>query len=71
MCFGKEAILEKGKELKDKIDKKGSYDFEALKIFYTYEWPDGGTYQLEELLDKELAILNDFEYDAEAKNWMS
>ena len=40
------------------------------EIFYTYERPDGGSYQLEDLLDKELVLLNDFEYDASAKDWM-
>ena len=46
--------------------------FKGLKeVFYTYERPDGGTYQLEDLLGKELVMLNDFEYDAGAKDWMS
>ena len=38
-------------------------------IFKTYTRPDGGSYQLEELLGKELIFLNDFEYDDEAKKW--
>ena len=42
-----------------------------LKIFKTYEMPDGGSYQLEEILDKEMVFLNDFEYDDAAKKWMA
>jgi hypothetical protein len=38
-------------------------------IYRTYERPDGGSHQLEELLDKELVFLNDFEYDEDAKKW--
>ena len=49
-----------------------SFLFKGPKeIFFTYERPDGGSYQLEDLLGKELVILNDFEYDASAKDWMS
>ena len=49
-----------------------SFLFKGLKeIFFTNERPDGGSYQLEDLLGKELVILNDFEYDASAKDWMS
>ena len=33
--------------------------------------PDGGSYQLEDILDKELVFLNDFEYDEAAKKWMA
>ena len=33
--------------------------------------PDGGSYQLEDLLGKELVFLNDFEYDDDAKKWMT
>lgn len=52
-------------------DSGKSFLVKGLKeIFYTYERPDGGSYQLEDLLDKELVLLNDFEYDAEAKKWM-
>jgi hypothetical protein len=52
-------------------DSGKSFLFKGLKeVFYTYERPDGGSYQLEDLLDKELVLLNDFEYDAEAKKWM-
>ena len=40
------------------------------KVFRTHSGPDGDTYQLEDLLDKELVFLNDFEYDAGAKEWM-
>ena len=40
------------------------------QVYYTYERPDGGSYQLEELLDKEVVFLNDFEYDPAAKEWM-
>jgi hypothetical protein len=42
-----------------------------LSIFKTYEMPDGGSYQLEDLLGKELVFLNDFEYDDDAKKWMT
>ena len=48
-----------------------SFVVKGLKeVFSTYERPDGGSYQLEELLDKELVFLNDFEYDASARDWM-
>ncbi len=40
-------------------------------IFKTYTRPDGGSYQLEDLLGKELVFLNDFEYDDETKRWMT
>ena len=39
-------------------------------IFKTYTRPDGGSYQLEELLGKEMLFLNDFEFDASAAKWM-
>ena len=53
-------------------DAGKSFLFRGLKeIFRTYERPDGGSYQLEELLDKELVLLNDFEYDSTAKSWMA
>jgi hypothetical protein len=42
-----------------------------LSIFKTYEMPDGGSYQLEDLLGKELVFLKDFEYDGDAKKWMT
>jgi hypothetical protein len=52
-------------------DSGKSFMVKGLKeVFYTYERPDGGSYQLEDILDKELVLLNDFEYDAEAKKWM-
>ncbi len=41
------------------------------KIFKVYKRPDGGSYQLEALLGKELVFLNDFEYDEDTKKWMS
>ena len=41
-----------------------------LQIYDTYERPDGGSYQLEDLLGKELVFLNDFEFDAGAAAWM-
>jgi hypothetical protein len=41
-----------------------------LQLFHTYTRPEGGSYQLENLLGKELVFLNDFEYDASAKEWM-
>ena len=47
-----------------------SFLFKPLSlIFKTYSRPDGGSYQLEELLGKELVFLNDFEYDEDAKKW--
>ena len=39
-------------------------------IFRCYERPDGGTYQLEDLIGSEVVFLNDFEYDTGAKDWM-
>ena len=51
-------------------DMAKSFLFKPLTlIFRTYERPDGGSYQLEDILDKELIFLNDFEYDEEAKKW--
>ena len=48
-----------------------SFLFTGLKeVYRTYVRPDGGSYQLEELLEKELVYLNDFEYDVGAKEWM-
>ena len=48
-----------------------SFLFKGMKeIFFTYERPDGGNYQLEKILDKELVMLNDFEYDSSAKEWL-
>ena len=48
-----------------------SFLFKGMKeIFFTYERPDSGNYQLETILDKELVLLNDFEYDASAKEWL-
>ena len=38
-----------------------------VKIFKTYSRPDGGSHQLEGILDKEIVFLNDFEYDEDAK----
>ena len=47
-----------------------SHVFKPLAlIFKTYSRPDGGSYQLEDLLGKELVFLNDFEYDEDAKKW--
>ncbi len=47
-----------------------SYLFKPLTlIFRTYTRPDGGSYQLEDILGKELVFLNDFEYDEDAKKW--
>ena len=42
-----------------------------LFAFKTYEMPDGGSYQLQDLVGKELVFLIDFEYDDDAKKWMS
>lgn len=39
-------------------------------VYQCYERPEGGSYQLEDLPGKELVFLNDFEYDASAKDWM-
>lgn len=39
-------------------------------VYRTYTRPDGGSYQLEDLLGAELVFLNDFEYDSGAKDWM-
>ena len=40
-----------------------SYLFDPFALIYrTYTIPDGGAYQLEELLGKELVFLNDFEH---------
>ena len=36
-------------------------------VLRTCERRDGGTYQLDDLLGKELVFFNDFEYDASAK----
>lgn len=48
-----------------------SFLFKGLaEVFATYQRPEGGTHQLEELLGKELVLLNDFEYDEAAKAWM-
>ena len=41
------------------------------EVYTTYERPDGGSYQLEDLAadgGKELVFLNDFSYDASAKD---
>ena len=49
-----------------------SFLFKGLReLFYTYERPDSGTHQLEDLLDKEVVFLNDFEYDSSSKDWMA
>ena len=49
-----------------------SYLYKPLSLIYnTYSRPDGGSYQLEDLLGKELIFLNDFEYDDDAKKWCS
>lgn len=40
------------------------------EVYACYRRPDGGSYQLEDLLGKEVVFLNDFEYDAGAKEWM-
>ena len=48
-----------------------SFLFKGLReVYRCYERPDGGTYQLEDLLDCEVVFLNDFEYDTKAKDWM-
>ena len=38
-------------------------------IYNVYTIPDGGSYQLESILDKELVFLNDFEWDTK-ETWM-
>ena len=40
------------------------------QIYEIYQRPDTGSYQLEDLLGKELVFLNDFEYNEAAKGWM-
>jgi len=40
------------------------------EVYQTYKRPEGGSYQLEDLLEAELVLLNDFEYDTGAKDWM-
>ena len=53
-------------------DAGKSFLFRGFKeIFKVYERPDGGSYQLESLLGKEVVFLNDFEYDSAAKDWLS
>ena len=48
-----------------------SFLVEPLGLIYnTYVRPDGGTYQLEDLVGKELVLLNDFEFDDGAAKWM-
>lgn len=48
-----------------------SFVLKPLFIIYkTYTRPDGGSYQLENLLGKEVVFLNDFEYDESAQKWM-
>ena len=48
-----------------------SFLFKGLEeLFATYTRPDGGGYQLEDLLDAEVVFLNDFEYDTASKEWM-
>ena len=42
-----------------------------LSIYRAYTRPDGGSYQLEGLLGKEIIFLNDFEYDEDAKKWLA
>ena len=45
-----------------------SFLFKPLKLlFSTYQQPDGGSYQLETLLGKEVIFLNDFEWDPTEK----
>ena len=52
-------------------DSGKSFLFRGFReVFNTYERPDTGSYQLEDLLGKELVLLNDFEYDTKAKEWM-
>ena len=38
-------------------------------VFKAYTRPEGGNYQLEKLIGKEMVFLNDFEYDDSAKKW--
>ena len=48
-----------------------SFLYKGLRELYrVYERPDGGSYQLEDLLGQEVVFLNDFEFDAGAKEWM-
>lgn len=41
-----------------------------LLIFKAYTRPEGGTYQLEDIIGAELVFLNDFEFDESTKKWM-
>ena len=48
-----------------------SFLFKGVRgLLRTYERPDSGSYQLEDLLGTEVVFLNDFEYDVAAKEWM-
>jgi ABC-type iron transport system FetAB ATPase subunit len=42
-----------------------------LFAFETYEMPDGGSYQPEDLVGKLLVFLIDLQYDDDATKWMS
>ena len=47
-----------------------SFLLRPLKVlFFVYEMPDGGSHQLEDLLDKEVVFLNDFTWCAEWMKW--
>ena len=49
-----------------------SFLFKPLAlIFRHYKRPDSGSYQLEDILGKEIVWLEDFEYDEDAKKWLS
>jgi len=55
-----------------KADCGKSFLLKGLReVFLVYERPDSGSHQLEDLLDKEVVFLNDFEYDTKAKEWMT
>jgi len=51
-------------------DSAKSFLFKPLALIYkAYSRPDGGSYQLEEILDKEICFLNDLEFDEDAQKW--
>ena len=39
-------------------------------MFSAYKIPDGGTHQLESILDKEIVYLNDFQWDDKWVKWV-
>ena len=71
------SALEKGRAKKRNICLVGDADCGKsfllkglLDVFVTYTRPEGGSHQLEDLLEAEIVFLNDFEYDSTAPSWM-